>query len=168
MKKPALIHVTADRLRELLDYNPETGVFTRKVTRGPSVAGSVAGNKRKNGYVYIMVDGVRYLAHRLAWFYVHGVDPLVEIDHKDRNPSNNAIANLRLADRSGNSSNREFGIPKSGFRGVYQQKRRWWARICKDGQHFNLGSFPTPEAAHAAYADAARKLFGEFSYAAAA
>ena len=75
----------AERLRELLSYEPETGVFRWRVSRGPAVAGSVAGSLTTYGYIKIKVDGRFYRAHRLAWIYVHGVWPSKDLDHKDEN-----------------------------------------------------------------------------------
>lgn len=86
--------LTVERLRELLDYDPETGVFRWKEPRRKCRVGEVAGSLRKDGYVKIQVDGRFYQAHRLAWLCVYGVWPSA-IDHIDGNRANNAIANLR-------------------------------------------------------------------------
>jgi hypothetical protein len=86
------------------------------------------------------------------------------IDHRDGDPSNNRWANLRRATRSQNSANRR--IPRNnpcGFKGVSRHRGKWDATICKKGRRHFLGSFLTPQAAHAAYVKAARKLFGEFA-----
>jgi HNH endonuclease len=87
--------LTAERLRERLHYDAETGVFTRRVGSSNARAGDVAGSVHSTGYVRISIDGGKYTAHCLAWFYVHGVWPSDQIDHINRNRSDNRIANLR-------------------------------------------------------------------------
>ena len=82
--------LTAERLREVLHYNPETGVFTRLKTEKNWRSGDIAGGFRA-GYIQIRVDGAKYSAHRLAWLYAYGVNPIDEIDHIDGNKSNNSI-----------------------------------------------------------------------------
>lgn len=104
---------TAERLRQLLDYNPETGIFTWK-PRNPAhhgwntrYAGQVAGNVDERGYIRIVIDYKLCFAHRLAWVYIHGVAPTkpYEIDHIDAKKWNNKISNLRIATRSLNLEN---------------------------------------------------------------
>jgi hypothetical protein len=87
--------LTAERLRKRLRYDAETGLFTRRVGSGHAHAGDMAGSVHSTGYVRICIDGGRYTAHRLAWLYVHGVWPSGQIDHINRNRSDNRIANLR-------------------------------------------------------------------------
>ena len=160
--------LTVDRLWECLDYSPETGVFTWKLMlswRAP--IGTVAGSPRPDRRIYIGIDGKRYLAHRLAWFYVHGEWPTEQIDHRDLNPANNAIANLRLATCSQNHGNlRRPSTNTSGFKGIYRHLRWWRAVIVVRGVRHHLGSFQTPEEAHAAYVVAATAFHGEFARAA--
>lgn len=109
------------------------------------------------------------MAHRLAWFYIHGGWPADQIDHIDMIRDNNRIANLRIATMTHQRANQHVRKDsKSGLKGV--QKRcdnRWRARITFRGTVYNLGhSFETPEAAHAAYVKKAEELFGEFARAA--
>lgn len=115
--------LTQQRLKELLVYNPETGVFRRLVARPNAPAGSVAGSALPTGHLRISVDGQRYFAHRLAWFYVYGCWPNGDLDHRDRRPNHNAIDNLREATTSQNQAN--VGLRKdnmSGYRGVCYDK----------------------------------------------
>jgi hypothetical protein len=86
--------LTAERLREQLRYDAETGVFTRRVGSGHARAGDMAGTVHSTGYVRISIDGGKYTAHHLAWLYVHGVWPY-QIEHINRKRSDNRIANLR-------------------------------------------------------------------------
>jgi hypothetical protein len=98
--------LTQNRLKQLLDYQPETGQFTWRVARaGLAKAGSVAGATKTQGYRQIMVDGTMYLAHRLAWLYVHGHFPVKMLDHVNRQSWDNRIANLREATHKQNREN---------------------------------------------------------------
>jgi hypothetical protein len=159
--------ITAEKLREILDYDPETGVFTWRVTlsiRAPS--GSTAGTCCNDGRVNITICGRRYKAHRLAWLYVHGEWPPELIDHIDGNPSNNRIANLRPATCRQNGANAKRSVSNtSGFKGVCWDgvNRRWRAHITLNGKTKCLGRFDKIEDASAAYRKAAERCFGEFA-----
>lgn len=138
--------LTAERLREVLHYDPETGVFTWKVTlsrRAP--AGSRAGAYRAlKGYTPLSVFGVKYLAHRLAWFYVHGVWPPEDLDHINRDRSDNRIANLRLASRTENSQNASIKRNnRSGYKGIswHIQTAKWRAYLMINRKQVHLGLF---------------------------
>lgn len=159
--------LTQERLRELLSYDPETGIFTRLVSRpGPNGhVGAIAGCDNGQGYIRIYVDGRAYKAHRLAWFYVHG-EWVKEIDHRNRNRADNHLKNLRPATRGQNRGN--SGIYRnntSGMTGVsfHAPTKKWKAQIQKDGRKKGLGYFFTAEDAHAAYLAAANAEFGEFA-----
>jgi hypothetical protein len=149
--------LTQERLRELFQYNEETGVFTRKVTVAPpkAMAGMIAGSLGNQGYLLIMVDRRTHMAHRLAWLYVHGVFPKGDIDHINGVRSDNRIANLRDASRSLNIQNSHGPRPtnKSGFLGVCWSKKeaKWVAQITLNYKNTRIGSFDSPEEAHAAY-----------------
>ncbi len=153
--------LTQERLREVLHYDPETGIFTWRVNRAQMVAGSVAGGPNGKGYWYIKIDRYSYPAHRLAWLYVHGVWPPFDTDHHDTKPSNNRIDNLREATRGQNRQNmrKAHKNNKAGLLGVmwHKQSQRWRAKITVDGKGIHLGNFLTPELASAAYAEAKRK-----------
>lgn len=155
--------LTQDRLMELMDYNPDTGKFIRKVRRGRMGApGSVAGTVNKKGYVVIEIDGRPYTAHRLAWLFMTGEMPEKQIDHRDRNKANNAWSNLRSATNAQNHQNRfeAQANNKTGLLGVCFHKAagRWIAQIKKNGRRIYLGLHDTPEGAHAAYLAAKAEL----------
>jgi hypothetical protein len=158
--------LTAERLREVLDYNPETGVFRRKIAGGyKSKVGDIAGARRARGDFQINVDGKNYLAHRLAWLYVKGEWPQGWLDHINGHPGDNAFRNLRIANGSQNNCNRRTRRDNlSGLKGVTQDRRdqRYSARIKIKGRRTSLGYFDTPEEAHAAYCRASADLHGEF------
>jgi hypothetical protein len=153
-------------VKERLTYDEVSGLFTWKRPRNNRIkAGTVAGGLISSGYWSIGLDNYRFLAHRLAWLYMHGVMPPAEIDHIDGDPTNNRIANLRLATRTENNGNSRARKSASGLKGAHWEAKRkaWRAQIYKDGKHLHLGYFPTPEEAHAAYAKAAREIYGEFA-----
>ena len=153
--------ITADELRSILHYDPLTGVFTRiKPTRKCRV-GTVPGSFNSKGYFRIMVNGKKYQAHRLAWLYVYGTWPKNQIDHINRNRSDNRIANLRDVTNQQNMCNAgDFSTNTSGRKGVYWDKRdsRWRACITDKGRYLSLGYFDTQAKAVAARV-AAEKLY---------
>ena len=162
LRKP----LTAERLRELLHYDPETGAWTWVKPRNRINPGDRAGWYNFYGYLRIRIDGWKYVASRLAFLYVLGRWPEAEIDHKDGNRLNNRWDNLREASHNENMWNMKRRRDNaSGFKGVTWDKhrRKWTAHIKIDGRHIRLGLFRTPEAAHEAYKAKAIELFGEFA-----
>ena len=157
MTKP---FVTAERLRELFNYNPETGVFTRLVSVSDNAkAGDIAGTMNSGGYMKIVVCGRLYQSHRLAWLYVYGRWPAHEIDHINGIRTDNRIENLRDVIPSTNKQNQRNANSnnKLGLLGVTRRSQGFHAQIRINGKCTYLGTFPTGEQAHAAYLDAKRK-----------
>lgn len=168
------------RLRELFDYDADTGALIWRVRpqsdfknqRACSIfnamySGSVAGSIDKaNGSVYVTIDAVRFLAHRLAYTYVHGVCPVeLQIDHVNGNRLDNRIENLRLATAAENMQNvGKHRDNSSGHRGVHwcKQSKKFIAQVQANGKRKRLGSFNTAEEAAAVYAQAAKQLHGAF------
>lgn len=147
-------------LHSILAYDPETGAFIWKRARGgKAIAGATAGIINRDGYRRIAIYKKPYMAHRLAWFYVHGVWPEKFIDHIDGNPANNAISNLRQCSHSENHQNRVSLIAKpSHLIGAQKVKGgKWRARICAGGKQIYIGTFDTPEEAASAYREAKKK-----------
>jgi len=153
--------LTQDQLKEVLDYDPETGLFTRKTTWHRYLAGTVAGCLSPNGYIYMSVNGTRTVAHRLAWLYMTGGFPELDIDHINGDKSDNRWVNLREVSESVNLQNqrRAHRNSQSGLLGVRKNNRGdgWSARIRIDGKVMQIGTFRSPEAAHEAYLEAKRK-----------
>lgn len=149
--------LTADRLRELFIYEPETGIFTRRIAHGRHGcfrAGVEAGSFDNKGYVVIRIDQRIYKAHRLAWLYVHGAWPVYDIDHINRIKNDNRISNLRDAPATLNRLNMVDARKdsKSGILGVYQRGKMFVAQIQVAGKGVKyLGSYATKEEASAAY-----------------
>ena len=154
--------LTAEYLRSILNYDPETGIFTRKVrTSSRAKVGDVAGSPRGDGYLLIMVCSRKYLAHRLAWLYMYGEWPKDQIDHINRNRSDNRIANLREVTNKQNLQNAgKYSHNTSGHPGVYWHKQgpKWRAQITHNYKDIHLGYFTTLEEALSAR-KAAEKLY---------
>jgi hypothetical protein len=160
--------LTRARLRQLLDYDPETGEFRwRQRVRDQKRIGDLAGTVGiRHGYRAIRVGERSYSEHQLAWFYMTGRWGRPTIDHRDGDITNNRWNNLRRATYSQNSANRRRPRHNtSGHKGVHLCRRsgQWRASIGKNGRTIHLGRFATLQAARAAYLEAARKLFGEFA-----
>ena len=135
--------LTQEKLKELLDYNPDTGIFIRKVIIKKGNIGDISGHLHKSGYIVICVNGKHYRAHRLAWFYVYGIWPK-KLDHGDQNKSNNKINNLRETTHKENAKNmKRSAANKSGITGVRWHKRDklWAAEIRVNGRSIYLGGY---------------------------
>ena len=138
--------LTQERVRELLDYDPCTGIFTWKKARGRGRIkfGSVAGSYNSLGYRYIKIEGVFYGEHRLAWLWWYGYAPGGNIDHINRNPSDNRIENLRHVSQQCNMRNRRISKRnKTGVSGVSWDKmsKKWRSSIRVNGKEHYIGCF---------------------------
>lgn len=174
---------SADYLRQCFDYDPETGLFRWRVrpqSHFATAAACAAWNKRfagapalrnkmRNGYLIgrVSLDGayIKMLAHRVAWTLMAGASPEDQIDHADRDRSNNRWANLREADQSQNnwnSADQQRELP----RGVYPNGNGFSARMTHRGVRVHLGTFETPEEASKVWQRAAQVRRHEFAEAA--
>lgn len=150
----------AERLHELLTYDPATGELRWRVRRANQPAGSSAGHLNKEGYLHVGIDYALYLGHRVAWKMHYGTEP-PELDHADGDGRNNRVANLRAASRMENNGNAVVRRASStGVKGVFKRGHGYIARV--GVRH--VGSFKTLDAARAAYLAAATDKFGEFAY----
>ena len=158
--------ITHERLLELLNYNPDTGVFVRRIStgyRGCHRAGEVAGWLDPSvGYFRVSLDKQFYWCQRLAWFYVHGVWPDGDVDHIDGNRQNNSIKNLRSVSRTMNLQNSMTVSArcKSGARGVIfdADRNKYRVSISVANKNVHVGRFDSIESAKAAYREAKARL----------
>lgn len=152
------MQLTQSRLKHLLNYDPETGDWTwlNPPNHNTRLKGQLAGNRRADGYLLIRIMGRAYYSGRLAWFYMTGEWP-EEIDHRDRDPSNDRWSNLREATSSLNKYNRS---DDGSLRGVYRSGKGWWVMV---GHGNYLGIFDTLEEAIIARDAEALRLAGDFA-----
>ena len=167
--------VTQERLKLLLDYDPQTGHFTWKtrtvkthfdVIWNKRFSGKRAGHSHKMGYIVLCVERAKIMAHQAAWAYQSGDMPAGDIDHVNGIKSDNRICNLRVATRSQNMANTSRRSSNTtGFKGVTMDRRtgRYIAAVHPNGKKRHLGVFDTAEAAHDAYVAGALKYYGEFA-----
>jgi hypothetical protein len=162
----ALTTITQERLKELAIYDPITGAFTWKVSRGGHVkAGAQFGNPDKNGYLQAGIDGRMRLLHRMAFLYMEGSIPEL-VDHKNRNPSDNRWENLREASALTNMFNKKVSRTSStGLKGVLLCKKtgRFYSYIKVSGKNKFLGAFDSKDEAFEFVSLAREMIHGEFA-----
>jgi len=144
-----------EELRRLFDYDPETGVVTRKVTVGRRAKkGDVVGNKDALGYLHVEFNGKKLKLHRVCYALYHGRDPYpMQCDHINHDRADNRICNLRLVTHQENARNqKKRKTNTSGHCGVHFKKERqkWQARICTNKKERHLGYFTNKAEAIAA------------------
>lgn len=157
--------LTQAELKEQLHYNQDTGIFTWVACRPSISAGKIAGSVAKIGYIYLSINKNKYLAHRLAWFYVHGVWPKHQIDHINGIRTDNRICNLREATNFQNAQNKRKLRPdnRTGYTGVNLMKNgKYRARIMVNQKEISLGRFTFIDDAIQAY-KVARSKYHEYS-----
>jgi hypothetical protein len=142
--------ITQEQLKELLHYNPDTGIFTRLTSYKHFKVGMESGCINGHGYLSIYVKGSSIYAHRLAWLYTHGSLPDEDIDHINHNRTDNRIVNLRCVSRIENGRNMKASTRNSsGHVGVSlrSDNGKWRARISDNYKIITLGTFKTMEEA---------------------
>jgi hypothetical protein len=137
--------MTQEKLKEILHYNPETGVFTwlKRIAQCAKI-GYPAGSKCNQGYIRININKKGYKAHRLAWLYEYGETPVNFLDHINQVKDDNRICNLRLATNSQNQQNTKVGSRnKSGYKGIRKVDRAspWKVQITIDGKQTHVGQY---------------------------
>lgn len=163
--------ITQEQLREFLSYDRNTGLLSwikHPIHQNKYPPGTRLTSVDGRGYLHVMLKGVRYKAHRLAWLHVYGKWPERWLDHINGIRTDNRICNLRECTPAQNARNSKgWTRQKHGFKGVYRQKKStqnpWYAAIRYNRKLIYLGSFSTAKLAHQAYCDAAKKHFGQFS-----
>lgn len=173
--KQDLIQIDQKSLKEILCYDPETGIFTwfhRDRCHFTSdrfynswnarFAGKTAGSISYSGYWRMRINRISYQSHRLAWLYITGSFPVNHIDHINGIRSDNRFINLRDVTPTGNGQNQRLPSTNNttGFLGVsfFKESQKYKAQIMVDGNKKHIGLFPTPELAHSAYINAKRSL----------
>ena len=155
--------INLDKLKELLYYNPKTGMFTwRYSRRGSGSIEKQAGHITDKGYRRIRILGKNYFASRLAWLYMTGEWPPegFQVDHKDTDKLNNKWENLRLLTPEQNSRN--YGPQcnnTTGFKGVCKRENKFEANIFHNGKLEYLGTFNTAKEASDAYEKRADEIY---------
>lgn len=161
--------ISAARLRELFDYEPETGQLVRKVS-GRGVKAGVAGSIRLDkdnplGRRFISADGRKYRASHLVWVW-HGNSLPERLDHIDRNTLNDRIENLRPCDNAQNGWNARLSkANKSGVRGVFWNKAtgNWRVRVMVRGRVKELGLHDDLDLAELIANEARKRYHGAFA-----
>jgi hypothetical protein len=181
MPKATLTLPPAEYLHQCFEYNSETGElrwrYRPREHFGTDIGfrafnsqfpGRVAGSPNAKGYLTVRLGNGAKQISRIIYKMHHGIDPK-QIDHKDRNRTNNKLGNLRSVTILQNNRNMIKSPGKTGFVGVSQFEERWHRKrfyaVIRNhaGKKTYLGSFHTAEEAHSAYRDAANRIFDEFS-----
>ena len=160
--------VTQEHLKFILDYNPDTGIFTwinpNKYSK--QKFGDIAGSVDGKGYIHIRIDGSRYKAHRLAWIYMYGIEPKDQIDHINNIKTDNKIKNLRECNNQQNCFNKKLQKNnKSGVKGVSWNKtlNKWTAYLNVNKKKKFIGLFDDIELAELVMYEARIKYHGEYA-----
>lgn len=162
----AMQDLTQTRLKELMHYDPNTGVFTWRVAprRSRLKKGDAAGSYDAKGARQIKIDGQTYRAHRLAWLYVHGIWPAVLLDHVNGKPGDNRLRNLREATYSQNAMNQAAQKDgTSGAKNVYHQAGKWVVRMRAQGHDLYFGRYDDLELAELVAVEARDKYHGVYA-----
>ncbi len=155
----AVTDFSVEELRERFAYDPETGVLTYRRHFRAAWVGKPVHIDYRRGYARTRIRRMWVLIHRIAWVLQTGTCPAM-IDHINGDRADNRWANLRETDPFLNQQNRLK--PKngttSGLLGAIKRKDRFGAAIWHNGVQINIGTYDTPEEAHAAYMAAKRRL----------
>ena len=156
-----------EKVRELFDYDPRTGLLYWRKARSNIKAGSVAGAKRGDeGYLQVSIDNKLYRVHLIIWVWMTGFEPTLMIDHENTIKSDNRWINLREATKSQNMANNgPLKNNRSGVKGVYWYAAygKWVSQFVKDGKAYFVGYFDSLDKATAAHEKKYREVYGEFA-----
>ena len=156
--------LSQDQLKQVLIYEPLTGLFRSKICKSKTGALKVVGFVNWKGYILVSVGKRQYRAHRLAWLYMTGQWPAEQVDHENTVKADNRWSNLRLASNRFNQEN-QVKAPRSnkscGVLGVTRLPREllsFQSQIKSKGKNYFLGRYDSAKEAHQAYVEAKRKL----------
>lgn len=152
-------------VKDLLAYNPDTGLLTWKMSRRGTVkAGGIAGTVNDDGYIRVKVKQKFYPSHRIAWFIYHGQQPEGQLDHIDNDKTNNRISNLRLATPIQNNQNiGKTSSCTSGVKNVTWQKGAWQVVIKVNGKPMYFGRFQNLFEARERAIEVRKRYHGDFA-----
>lgn len=155
--------LTQQQLKALLNYNEKTGIFTWRSKRRGVKQFSVAGTLHHSGYIHILINYKKYLAHRLAWLYVTGEMPVDQLDHINRIRNDNRICNLRACTRAENMRNMSV-LKMSDIEGAtgvswHTQRNKFRAYIYENKKQIHLGYFADKNDAIKAHKKAVNKHY---------
>jgi hypothetical protein len=153
--------LTQEKLKSIIHYCPDTGIFTRLSNGTKYSKGDIITSLLHGSYYRVMIDGKRYLCHRLAFLYIEGKMPDGIVDHINRDTKDNRFTNLRHAERRGNNINiNKKKNNTSGYTGVvfHKKTKKWRAQYAKG----HIGLFDKKEDAFDAYCNACKKEYGDF------
>lgn len=150
--------LTREDVLEVYNYSRDEGVFYRKKAWRNLAAGSMVGCENEKGYLRTRVKGKTYRVHRLIWLVEHGAFPVLELDHRDGNPSNNKITNLRCVTPQQNQQNRK------GAKGYYKVSNGFRVDLYFKGKKKIIGIFKTEQEARQAYVEAKNKYYEGYVY----
>ena len=157
--------IYAEAIR-VLEYDPQTGIVRHRINHGRAKAGAIAGTKRRDGYSVVWVDGKLHLMHRVIYLMMTGEWPAQQIDHINRDPSDNRWCNLcAVAPRENLMNRRSYRTRTdnaSGCPGVHFMPRvgKWCSRISIGGKRQYLGIFNTKDEAVRVRTDRLQELTG--------
>jgi hypothetical protein len=157
------MEVTQQQLKEVLHYDPETGIFRWRFSVANRIKPwDVAGYNQGNGYLRVSINSKKQYLHRIAWLYMTGNWPDDEIDHIDGIRSNNSFLNLREVTSKQNKENQKLAKNStSGYRGVCWSKKdkRWFGHVIHNNKKYLAGYFKNKEDAIQAVAAKRAELF---------
>lgn len=158
--------VTAEMMLARFRYDEETGNLFWRIRTGQNVKVGARAYSVTKGRKTVQIPGGRVPQSHAVWMMHKGKWPDEELDHRDKNPSNDKIGNLRNCPTTKNCMNQTVRrTNKCGFKGVtkHPQQNAYWCRISADGKRYQLGLYPTAELAAGAYRIAAACMHGEYS-----
>lgn len=158
--------ISQKEIMEFLSYNPDNGLFTWIKSRKTSTkVGSIAGCNMPDGYIKIAFKRRNYMAHRLAWLYVHGFFPKDQLDHINGVRNDNRIVNLRECNVNENQRNRgKSPRNTSGYLGVSWSNRynKWLVQVTFNGKCKHVGVYKNILDAAEAYKNFAKENYNGF------